>query len=55
MGVHASVLLVKRTRANRRLPLAGQAFHRARIEEVKGDAEATIKARQEFVTEWTDQ
>ncbi len=47
-------LLVNRIAANRRLPLAGHAFHRARIEEVKGDAEATIKAWQEFVTEWTD-
>jgi len=48
-------LLANRTAANRRLPLAGQAFHRARIEEVKGDPVATKEAWEEFVTDWTDQ
>lgn len=47
-------LLSKRTPANRRLPLAGSAFHRARIAEVKGDPEASRKSWQQFVTEWTD-
>ena len=46
-------LLSNRSVANRRLPLAGSAFHRARIEMVKGDAEATQKAWAEFVREWT--
>jgi len=48
-------LLANRTAANRRLPLAGQAFHRARIEEVKGDLEATKEAWEKFVRDWTDQ
>lgn len=47
-------LLANRTPANRRLPSAGNAFHRARIAEVKGDTEATREAWQKFVTEWTD-
>jgi len=48
-------LLTNRSPANRRLPLAGSAFHRARIAEVAGDPEATRKAWQQFVTDWTDQ
>lgn len=47
-------LLANRTPANRRLPLAGHAFHRARIADVNDDPEATRKAWQKFVTEWTD-
>jgi len=47
-------LLVNRTPANLRLPLAGSAYHRARIAEVKGEEEPTKRAWQEFVTEWTD-
>jgi spermidine synthase len=47
-------LLKNRTPANRRLPLAGDAFHRARIAELNGDTESTKEAWQEFVTEWTD-
>ena len=47
-------LLAKRTPANRRLPLAGQAFHRARIAQVNDDAEATRSAWEKFVAEWTD-
>ena len=48
-------LLANRTPANRRLPLAGQAFHRARIAEVAGDTDATRQAWQRFVSEWTDE
>lgn len=47
-------LLANRTASNRRLPLAGDAFHRARIAELNGDEDATEKAWQEFVTEWTE-
>ena len=47
-------LLENRKPANRRLPLAGQAYHRARIAEVAGDGVATEKAWLEFVAEWTD-
>jgi spermidine synthase len=46
-------LLTNRSAENRRLPLAGSAFHRARIEMLKGDTEATQKAWTEFVREWT--
>ena len=47
-------LLANRTPTNRRLPLAGQAFHRARIAQVKDDQQAAIEAWQKFVTEWTN-
>jgi hypothetical protein len=47
-------LLVNRSETNRRLPLAGQAYHRARLAEVRRDEEATKEAWQEFVREWTD-
>lgn len=47
-------LLANRTAANRRLPLAGQAFHRAFIATVNGDPGAVEKNWQEFVSEWTD-
>jgi spermidine synthase len=46
-------LLANRSQENRRLPLAGNAFHRARIGQVKKDTEATQKAWAEFVREWT--
>lgn len=46
-------LLANRSVENRRLPLAGSAFHRAGLEMVKGDAEATQKAWAKFVREWT--
>ena len=48
-------LLAKRTAANRRLPLAGSAYHRARLAEVRGDEPAARRAWEEFVREWTDQ
>jgi len=47
-------LLANRSAENRRLQLAAQAFHRARIAEVQGDEDATKEAWQKFVTEWTD-
>jgi spermidine synthase len=46
-------LLANRSVENRRLPLAGRAFYRARIEMLKDDTEATQKAWAEFVKEWT--
>ena len=46
-------LLVNRTPANRRLPVAGTAFHRARLWEVMGDEEACKQAWENFVGEWT--
>ena len=46
-------LLVNRSTENRRMPLAGSAFHRARIESLKENTEATQKAWTEFVKEWT--
>lgn len=48
-------LLVHRTEANRRLPLAGMAMQRARLAEADGDMEATQREWQTFVNEWTDQ
>jgi len=48
-------LLASRTASNRRLPLAGQAYHEARVAEVQGDEAATKEAWQEFVREWTNQ
>ncbi|MCK4791322.1 MAG: fused MFS/spermidine synthase [Desulfobacteraceae bacterium] len=48
-------LLVNRTAANRRLPAAGIAFHRARLWEVIGDEEECIQSWQRFVAEWTNQ
>ncbi|MCH7225978.1 fused MFS/spermidine synthase [Haloferula sp. A504] len=47
-------LLVNRTKANHRLPLAGSAFHHARIAEVEGDDESARKGWEKFVSEWTD-
>lgn len=48
-------LLVERTSANHRLPLAGSAFHRARLAEVAGDEASARKAWEEFVADWTDE
>jgi len=46
-------LLAKRTPANRRLPAAGAAFHRARLWQAIGDEEACREAWARFVAEWT--
>ena len=46
-------LLTNRSTENRRLPLAGSAFHRARIAQVEEDAGAAQKAWLQFVREWT--
>lgn len=51
----ADPLLVNRTAANRRLPVAGTAFHRARIFQVIGDEHACREAWQDFFKEWTGQ
>ena len=48
-------LLSNRSTANRRLPLAGSAFHRAGIAKISQDEKAIRKAWRKFVTEWTDQ
>jgi len=48
-------LLVNRSARNRRLPLAGTAFHRARLWEVIGDESKCKAAWQRYVKEWTDQ
>jgi len=45
-------LLVNRRPANRRLPAAGVAFHRARLWQVIGNEEACKKAWETFVAEW---
>jgi hypothetical protein len=47
-------LLTKHSAANRRLPLAGSAFHRARIAELAADPDATRKEWRRFVNEWTN-
>ncbi|MBT8037721.1 MAG: fused MFS/spermidine synthase [Verrucomicrobiae bacterium] len=47
-------LLVNRSAANRRLPVAGTHFHRARLAEMDRDEETCIKAWQRFVKEWTN-
>lgn len=47
-------LLVKRTSAERHLPLAGQAFHWTRIWGVIGDEKECQTAWQRFVKEWTE-
>lgn len=44
-------MLANRTATNRRLPLAGQAYHRARIAEKIDDTEATENSWQKFVRE----
>ncbi|MDT8390822.1 MAG: fused MFS/spermidine synthase [Lentisphaeria bacterium] len=47
-------LLVNRTAANRRLPLAGAAFHQARLWEVTGDEQKCRAAWDQFVDAWVD-
>lgn len=47
-------LLAKRTEENRRLSLAGSAFHRAGLAEARGDEKATREAWERFVAEWTN-
>jgi hypothetical protein len=46
--------LAKRTEENRRLSLAGSAFHRAGLAEARGDEKATREAWERFVAEWTN-
>lgn len=46
-------LLANRKPANRRLPGAGVAFHRARLWQIIGDDEACREAWERFVKEWT--
>lgn len=46
-------LLLQRTSTNRRLPLAGSAFHRARLAEVAADEASARKEWEEFVAAWT--
>ncbi len=46
-------LLANRSPANRRLPAAGVAFHRARLWQVIGDEAACMEAWARFVAEWT--
>ena len=48
-------LLVNRTEENRRLPGAGQAFHRARLWEIMSEESRCREAWREFVDAWTDQ
>ena len=48
-------LLVNRTPENRRLPLAGTAYYRARIWSLIGDEGESIEAWQTFVREYTNQ
>ena len=48
-------LLRNRTPANRRLPLAGSAFHRAGLAQVKRDEGAMRQAWDEFLKEWLNQ
>lgn len=48
-------LLQARLPSNRRLPLAGTAFHRARIAEVEADLDEVRMGWQKFVSEWTHQ
>lgn len=47
-------LLAKRTEENRRLSLAGSAFHRSGLAEARGDEKATREAWERFVAEWTN-
>jgi spermidine synthase len=46
-------LLTNRSTENRRLSLAGSAFHRARIAQVEEDAGAAQESWEKFVREWT--
>lgn len=47
-------LLTARSAADRRLPVAGAAFHRARLWQIAGDAARCRAAWDEFVAAWTD-
>lgn len=47
-------LLVNRTEANRRLPLAGSALHRAGLAEVEGNEAGAREEWNRFVREWTN-
>ena len=48
-------LLANRKPTNRRLPLAGHAFHRANLAAYDGDEPAAMQFWMEFVREWTNQ
>lgn len=48
-------LLINRTQTNRQLPIAGSAFHRARIEWIKNNPTATQKAWHKFLSNWLAQ
>jgi spermidine synthase len=48
-------LLAHRTSTNRRLPVAGAAFHRARLWQVIGDEQACRQSWLRFVEAWNDQ
>lgn len=48
-------LLASRTSANRRLPLAGHAFHDAHLHELEADEDGTQEAWEKFVREWLNQ
>ena len=48
-------LLAKRTAANRRLPAAAVAFHRARLWEVIGDESQCARSWKRFTDAWTNQ
>jgi hypothetical protein len=47
-------LLADHSPADRRLPLAGSAFHRAWIARVHGDEEKWIKEWETFLSQWVD-
>ena len=51
---HAQKFLPQNNDMLARLPLAGSAFHRARIAEVEGDDAATRRHWDEFVRHWTN-
>ena len=48
-------LLAERLEANRRLPLAGHAFHRAHLAAYEQDDKTAMQMWMEFVREWTNQ
>jgi len=47
--------LVNRTPENRRLPVAGAAFHRARLWQIMGREQACAQSWRDFVTAWLNQ
>lgn len=47
--------LASRNPANQRLPIAGHAYHQARIADLDGDESRTIDQWDRFVQEWTNQ